>query len=330
MAPRKRKTGKDLPPRVYLHGRQYRFVPVDPVTGGNGKPIPLGRDKAAALRKWASIIGQADSGTAEGTIAALWERYEREELPRKAAASRVSNEQQIKRLLPVFGAMQAEDLRAQHAIRYLDIRGKQSPTQANREIALLRHMMTKAVHWGWVETNPLMRLQYRQPEKARDRYVTDQEMRVAMRLARPWLRYLIWIGYLTGLRRGDLLKITRFHCKDDGIEIREGKTGKKAIIAWTPALRNVVRRALEAGSDVRLFPVTDSAVNNAWKRLGIAMEKAGYERFQMKDIRAKHATDLEEAGGDATAQLGHSQRAVTAKHYLRKPRIVVPIGRKKT
>jgi hypothetical protein len=52
---------------------------------------------------------------------------------------------------------------------------------------------------------------------------------------------------------------------------------------------------------------------------------AGHERFQLKDLRAKHATDFEAAGGDATAQLGHSGRAVIARHYLRAPRRVLPI-----
>ncbi|WP_241084819.1 hypothetical protein [Candidatus Vondammii sp. HM_W22] len=40
--------------------------------------------------------------------------------------------------------------------------------------------------------------------------------------------------------------------------------------------------------------------------------------FQFKDIRAKHATDLEEAGGDATDNLQHSYRGSTKRHYLRK------------
>ena len=45
----------------------------------------------------------------------------------------------------------------------------------------------------------------------------------------------------------------------------------------------------------------------------------------MRDLRAKHATDFEARGGDATAQLGHSNRSVTSRHYLRKPRVMVPL-----
>ena len=100
------------------------------------------------------------------------------------------------------------------------------------------------------------------------------------------------------------------------------------MIIWTPELRSAVSRALKASPDNRLFPVTEYAANNAWGKLQRKLQENGYPRFQMKDLRAKHATDFEEAGGNATAQLGHSQRGVTTRHYLRKPRIVVPIGGK--
>jgi integrase len=322
MSPRHRQTDRDLPPRVYRHGQQYRFVPVDPITGRNGKPIPLGRDRAAALRKWADLVGEPSG---ENTIAALWHRYAREELPRKATATIKSAEQQSKQLLAVFGAVPIAGITQQHAIRYLDVRGKASPTQANREIALLRHMLTKAAHWGLIPSNPLMRLQYRNPERGRTRYVTDEELADAIARAPDWMGALMWLAYLTGLRRGDLLALTRFACKPDGLEVTEHKTGKRVLIVWTPELREIVDRALSASPDARLFPLTESAVNTAFGRLQRAISAAGGERFLLRDLRAKHATDFEIAGGDATAQLGHSGRAVTVRHYLRKPRRIMPI-----
>lgn len=67
MPPRRRTKDKDLPPRVYRHGASYRFVPVDPATGGNARPINLGRDKVQALRRWAELAGEPPSIT-EHTI----------------------------------------------------------------------------------------------------------------------------------------------------------------------------------------------------------------------------------------------------------------------
>ena len=44
----------------------YRFHPFE------GKPIPLGTDRAAAIRKVAAMTGKADD---IGTIGKLWEQY---------------------------------------------------------------------------------------------------------------------------------------------------------------------------------------------------------------------------------------------------------------
>ena len=325
MAPRRRSKDRDLPPRVYRHGRQFRFVPVDPETGKNARPIPLGNERGVALRRWAELVNERP-GADEYTIQGIWDRYQREELPKKAEKTRRNYEQQAHVLLPVFGAMRGEQIEPKHAIRYLDKRASVAPVQANREIQLLRAMLTKATHWGLISANPLRGLQYRNPEPPRERYVTDDELALAIEAARqPWLKALMWLAYLTGLRRGDLLKLTRFQLQEDGLMVKESKTGKRVLIAWTPELRSVVDAALEASPDSRVFPVSESAVNNAWGRFQRQWAADGHERFLLRDLRAKHATDFEAAGGDATAQLGHSARSVTTRHYLRAPRRIVPL-----
>jgi integrase len=325
MSPRRRTKDKDLPPRVYRHGLSYRFVPVDPATGGNARPINLGRNKAQALRRWAELVGEP-AAPDEHALAGLWARYQRDELPKKAPRTQQGNAQAIKPILEVFGAMHIASIEPQHAIRYLDLRGRTAPIQANREIALLRHLLTKATHWGLLPRNPLMGLQYRNPEPPRERYVTDDELAHAIEHApQPWLKALLWLAYLTGLRRGDLLRITRFQCQTDGLLVRETKTGKRVLICWTDELKRVVDDCLAASPDNRLFPVTESAVNNAWGRFQRQLAAAGRARFLLRDLRAKHASDLEDAGGNATVQLGHSTRAVTARHYLRAPRRIIPI-----
>jgi integrase len=325
MSPRRRTKDKDLPPRVYRHGASYRFVPVDAATGRNAKPVNLGRDKAAALRRWAELVSEHQDDD-EHTVSGLWKRYLRDEVPRKAEKTRRNNAQCIRPLLDVFGAMPIAGIEPHHAIRYLDLRGQTAPVQANREIALLRHLLTKATHWGLLPRNPLLGLQYRNPEPPRDRYVTDDELAYAIEHAPTnWLRALLWLAYLTGLRRRDLLALTRFQVQTDGLLVRESKTGKRVLILWTDALKRVVDDCLADSPNNRLFPVTESAVNNAWGRFQRRLAAEGRQRFLLRDLRAKHATDFEDAGGDATIQLGHSARSVTTRHYLRAPRRIIPL-----
>ena len=315
--PRPRKTNpENLPPRVYKHGRKYRYHPP------NGKPVVLGTTPDEARRRWAELLGAAPAAAMD-TIQALWARYVAQELPKKAPATQASTTQAMKPILRVFGEMRAGDIKPHHAIEYLDRRGN---VQANREIKCLRALLTKAAHWGLVERNPLLGLHYRNPEPQRDLYVTDDELAYAIEHApTPWMSALVWVAYLTGLRRRDLLALTRFQLQDDGVLVTESKTGKRVVIEWTEELRRVVDAALAASPDQRLFPVTESAVNNAWGRFQRQLAAEGQRRFTLRDVRAKHATDFEASGGDATKQLGHSARSVTARHYLRAPRRMRPI-----
>jgi len=73
------------------------------------------------------------------------------------------------------------------------------------------------------------------------------------------------------------------------------------------------------------IPLSSPTMDTAWQRICKAMTEKDLVRFQFKDIRAKHASDLEDLGGDATANLLHSDRSVTKRHYLRKPKKVVSL-----
>lgn len=71
-----------------MHGRTYRYVPLDPNTRRNLPPVALGRDRADALKRWAELTSQPSLGPI--TCADLWARYEAEEIPRKALATQTS------------------------------------------------------------------------------------------------------------------------------------------------------------------------------------------------------------------------------------------------
>lgn len=305
----------ELPPGMYLHGRQYRTR-----VHADGRRVwrNLGTDLVEAIAAHAEIHGDRQT-----TIAGIIERYKREVIPGKASSTQAQQTSQSIRLKKVFGQMHPCDIRQTHAIQYLEART--SKIAANREIALLRHILTKCVHWDIIQHNPLRGMQYRNAESRRTRDVKPDELRIAMRHAKPRERYLMWLIYLTGLRRDDALRLSKFNCKDDGIHAREGKTGKLVRIEWSESLEKVVARILNLSGSTDFFDISASGIDSEWQRLRRRLQKIGFELFQLKDLRAAHAGDLEDRGGDATRQLGHSSRALTQRHYLRKGRKVTPI-----
>lgn len=304
----------DLPEGLYKHRRQYRMrIIVD----GRRKWKSLGDDYGEALQLFQDL-----TMLSKNTLASAIRRYKREVLPNKAASTERIQGQQIERLNRVFGHMEPSEITPPLAIAYLDKRGN---VAGNREIALLRHILTKCVHWGILPWNQLRGLQYRNYEGKRDRDVESAEMRFVMKKANARERYLIWLIYLTGLRREDALSLTRWNCKKDEIHLIEKKTGKKLRIIRTTPLDKVVAKLLKLSPDHRLFPISTSGIDSAWQRLRKSLKKEGYDLFQLKDLRAAHAGEVEDSGGDATKQLGHSSRALTQKHYLRRGRKITPI-----
>jgi integrase len=56
----------------------------------------------------------------------------------------------------------------------------------------------------------------------------------------------IRVKLLTGLRRGDLLRLKISQITDDGVAIETPKTGKPVIYDWTPELRQAIEDAKSA------------------------------------------------------------------------------------
>ena len=101
-------------------------------------------------------------------------------------------------------------------------------------------------------------------EKARDRYIEDWEVveflsiyskrKVGSVLA---VQAYIRLKLLTGMRRGDMLRLTMSDLKEDGIHLKPGKTedstGEALIYMWSDELRKAVDAA-KAARPVRLSP----------------------------------------------------------------------------
>jgi integrase len=144
------------------------------------------------------------------------------------------------------------------------------------------------------------------------------------------------LALLTGLRRGDLLSITRSQLKDDGIHVRTSKTGRKLIIEWNDELRAVIAREKKRKPQVRRYLIatlggkqyTGNGFQSIWQRaIKKAIENGTLEqRFTFNDLRSKSASDTADVV-EASERLGHSSIDLTRRVYRRKPAKVRPLMR---
>ncbi len=319
---RKRKHDKHLPRRMYQRRGSYFLVEA------NGKWINLGRDFAQAMAKYGELVGASRRCLYLGDII---ERYRIDVLPHKNSKTQKDQGRQLDRLASVFGELRPEDITPQYIYRYLDSRMK-TPVAARHEVSLLGHVFSKAIRWGAANSNPVQ-LVAKPKSNPRDRYVTDDDYFTVYNLASDRIKIAMDLALLTGLRRGDLLSLTREHLTEDGILIKTGKTGKALLIEYTPDLLAVLERAKCLRPQVpgkyiirtksgKAYSPSGYATN--WKRVMQKAVEAGIESFTFHDLRAKSASDTIDIQ-QASARLGHSSTSITKRVYMRAPQKVKPL-----
>lgn len=228
---RRRKNNFNLPPRMYLKHGAYYYV------SRENKWTRLSNDKAIAFSKWAEIEGETprESGTEKpltGSMASLIDKYMIEIAPKKAKSTYTSNLVEAKNLKDVFGKTLVLEVRPMHIAKYLDIRGIKAPIRANREISLLSHIFSYAMRWGQIDRNPCLGVA-RHPEKGRDRYIADLEFEGVKKIASDLIAIVMDFAYITAMRKGDILKLRLDQITDEGIWIKQSKTGSKQLYEWT-------------------------------------------------------------------------------------------------
>ncbi|MBK1725443.1 tyrosine-type recombinase/integrase [Halorhodospira neutriphila] len=186
-------------------------------------------------------------------------------------------------------------------------------------------MFNRARDRELVHHNPCEGVRYNKEGK-RTRYVTDEEFLRVKALANEHMQAILDLALLIGQRRGDLLAIRQGDIDAEGIYLRQSKTGHPQIIRMTEAVRDVVDRLLKDRPRGGAYPLvckpdgsgyTVNGFNTNWQRLmNRAVKEGAVERFRFHDIRAKAATDLQRAGHDPQALLGHASWTTT-EIYLR-------------
>lgn len=323
--PKRRKTDKHLPPRVYFKHKAYFFVTKE------NKWIRLGANFSEAIANWAKMV---DSNQPILTMNDLFNRYMTEIAPTKAQSTYKKNCYEITYLRKVFGHMRPTDITAVDVYKYLDLRGKQAPISANREKSLLSHILSFGIRWGVINSNVCRNVR-RHSEKPRTRYIEDFEFNAVLEIAPPLIKMLMIFGLLTAQRISDILKIKLNDLTEEGIKIQQNKTQKKLIILWSPELKKCVNEIKKLPrSNIYSFtlfcnskgaPLTYEAFSTLWLKTMKKALKIGIlkERFRFHDIRSKSASDLENLT-HASKLLGHADSKITDRIYVRKDEKIKP------
>jgi len=312
-------------------GKQRRF------TLGRYPTVGLAKARAEARRKLVEVHDGGDPAEsrvrwrAADTFAQLCETY----MERHARAHKKSwreDDRLIRReLLPVLGGLKAAEVRRRDAIALLDaIVSRPAPVLANRVKALIHKIFVFAISRDVVDANPVSGIARPASEKARERVLTDDEIRTlwtTLDAESFKIRLLFKLLLLTAQRRNEVAGMPWSELDlDRGLWTLPGERAKNGRMHLVPLVGEALRllrewREIQPEDADYVFPggKNGQPLGDLKKPLGRIRRVSGVN-FRPHDLRRTAATRLSELGVPraVTAKLlNHIEPGVTAQIYDR-------------
>jgi integrase len=312
-------------------GKQRRF------TLGRYPTVGLAKARAEARRKLVEVHDGGDPAESRrewrvtDTFAQLCETY----MERHAKAHKKSwreDDRLIRReLVPVLGGLKASEVRRRDVITLLDaIASRPAPVLANRVKALIHKIFVFAISRDVVDANPVSGIARPSTEKARERVLTEEEMRALWTTldAEPLkIGVLFKLLLLTAQRRNEVAGMPWSELDlDRGLWTLPGERAKNGHTHLVPLVGEALRllrewREIQPDDANYVFPggKKGQPLGDLKKPLGRIRGISGVN-FRPHDLRRTAATRLSELGVPraATAKiLNHVEPGVTAQIYDR-------------
>lgn len=167
-----------------------------------------------------------------------------------------------------------------------------TPRAADRCVGMLQTVLTWAEDREMIERNPLTKIGKLHKVNRAD-LIWEPHHWEAVKDAPGYIRRVLVLGSLTGLRRGDLLRVAWEDLKPGYLAVRTRKTGGEAIIPLYPELARFFTGPGRGPvlTNARGKPWTVEGWKSAWGRA----EPEGFDRH-IHDLRGTFATRLMAAG----------------------------------
>ena len=204
----------------------------------------------------------------------------------------------------------------------------------NKEIAILKAMIGKAVEWELVEEDTLKRIRkvknYKESNR-RLRFLSSKETQELVSVCDTHLQPIVICALHTGMRRGEILSLRweQIDLQNGFITLTETKNGEHREVPIDQTLRETInrlpRRFVEAEKDgekellpyVFYDPITLKPYKSMKRSFATALKAAKINDFRFHDLRHTFASQLVMAGIDLTTVrelLGHKDIKMTLRY----------------
>lgn len=287
---------RELPAYVYPRGRKGYLYFIRKGICTRIKDAPGTPEFAATYAKLLRGNASAEPTRSIKKLVALYMRSDK--WAGLAHNTRRGYERHLRYFEEVMPRVDPAALRRVHVVRMRDDLADK-PTDASRKVQTLSTLLEYAIDIGWIDRNPAKGVRLLKGNRP-PRGPWPQEMIDAYRdhaTGRPLLLFELLIG--TGQRIGDVLRMQWGHIEDDGIRVRQGKTGTELWVPFTDRLRAMLadtpRRGLFIVSQHNGRPVSYQL---AWKEIREVRAAIGADAYDIHALRHSAASELAALGLD--------------------------------
>ena len=194
----------------------------------------------------------------------------------------------------------------------------------NRELALLKHIYTKAIEWGKITENPVKKVKLFKEDNQRVRYLEKGEITMLLNTCKGYLQPIVITALYTGMRLSELLNLIW-----DDIDFNRGiitvkitKNNEKRYLPMNTELRNVLEYLKKNCNLDSPYVFCNNKGDRFAKftishRFNKVIKELGIKNFRFHDLRHTFASHLIMSGADiVTIQrlLGHKTLAMTLRY----------------
>lgn len=261
----------------------------------------------------------------ERTCSELLDRYETEEIPKKA--SKRSYLGYLKNLRPFFGGLVLADMSPKRIVEYRKQRyatGVKAST-VNRELSLLKHAFNLGMReWEWCTKNPVASIKFDHENNRRDRWLKKEEEHRLLSACTPWLRDIVVFGLHSGMRMSEILSLewNEVDLFRKTVTVIRSKSGEQRTIPLNATLFALLKtkykeRSIQTRLVFHTSNHTEIDPHHLRRAFRAALKKANITAFTFHDLRHSFASRLTQAGVDLykiKELLGHKS-IVTTQRY---------------
>ncbi len=192
------------------------------------------------------------------------------------------------------------------------------PASVNRELALLKHLYSKAIEWGKVKESPAKRAKILKGEVKRIRFLLPAESKRLLSNCADHLKPIVAVALHTGMRKGELLtlKWDQVNLEQGIISLLDTKNHERRDIPMNETVKSVLESIERKGDSVFCNGDGENFVS-VRKSFDSAVRKSGITDFRFHDLRHTFASNLVMEGVDIMTVkelMGHKTLDMTLRY----------------